>query len=99
MIEGQLSVLHRQLDAFKRSFEYIQDYIGIYGLKMWQEEYSRIINFNVEQECNCFLKRKVLPNASRYYSRAIPIPVFPPVRPVLLQKVNQNSTCVGHFVA
>jgi hypothetical protein len=49
LIDGQLGQLHRQLEAFKRSFEYIQDYIGIYGLKMWHEEYSRIINFNVEQ--------------------------------------------------
>ena len=62
VIDGQLSVLHRQLDAFKKSFEYIQDYIGIYGLKMWQEEYSRIISFNVEQvrilhlqPCPCIL--------------------------------------------
>ncbi len=48
-METQLVVLLRQLSAFKQSFEYIQDYVGIYGLKMWQEEYSRIMNFNVEQ--------------------------------------------------
>jgi hypothetical protein len=137
VIDGQLQQLHRQLDAFKRSFEYIQDYIGIYGLKMWHEEYSRIINFNVEQvrgrtcvharglaflpsraqisrlvaplfhlesvgcasatsacctfdspapppfpphqECNRFLKRKIIPNASRFQSKAIPVPMFAPV--------------------
>ena len=47
------------MDAFKRSFEYIQDYVNIYGLKIWQEEVSRIINYNVEQECNSFLRTKV----------------------------------------
>ena len=47
------------MDAFKRSFEYIQDYVNIYGLKIWQEEVSRIINYNVEQECNSFLCTKV----------------------------------------
>ena len=31
------------------------------------------------QECNRFLKRKILPNASRYHSRAIPIPMFAPI--------------------
>ena len=47
------------MDGFLRSFEYIQDYINIYGLKIWQEEVSRIINYNVEQECNSFLREKV----------------------------------------
>lgn len=31
------------MDGHKRSFEYIQDYIQIYGLKIWQEELTRII--------------------------------------------------------
>lgn len=48
------------MDGFHRSFEYIQDYVNIYGLKIWQEEVSRIINYNVEQECNNFLRTKVL---------------------------------------
>ncbi len=47
------------MDAFKRSFEYIQDYVDMHGLKIWQEEVSRIINYNVEQECNSFLRVKV----------------------------------------
>ena len=47
------------MDAFKRSFEYIQDYVNIQGLKIWQEELSRIVNYNVEQECNSFLRVKV----------------------------------------
>lgn len=47
------------MDGFRRSFEYIQDYVNIYGLKIWQEEVSRIINYNVEQECNSFLRTKV----------------------------------------
>jgi hypothetical protein len=54
------------------------DYINIYGLKIWQEEFSRIINYNVEQECNSFLKRKVFDWQSTYQSVAIPIPKFPP---------------------
>ncbi len=34
--------------GFPRSFEYIQDYIGLPGLKIWQEEFSRIIGFHTE---------------------------------------------------
>lgn len=66
------------LDAYRLSFEYIQDYIGIYGLRMWHEELSRIINYNVEQECNRYLKKKVYDRTSQYQSRAIPIPRFQP---------------------
>ena len=52
--------LAERMSGFRRSFEYIQDYVNIYGLKIWQEEVSRIINYNVEQECNSFLRTKVL---------------------------------------
>ena len=55
----KLDQLGAVMDGFRRSFEYIQDYVNIYGLKIWQEEMSRIINYNVEQECNSFLRTKV----------------------------------------
>ena len=55
----RLESLGETMDGFRRSFEYIQDYVNIYGLKIWQEEVSRIINYNVEQECNSFLRTKV----------------------------------------
>ena len=55
----KLKGLETTMDAYCRSFEYIQDYVNIYGLKIWQEEVSRIINYNIEQECNSFLREKV----------------------------------------
>nr|XP_020670201.1 WASH complex subunit 5 [Pogona vitticeps] len=67
------------MDGFHRSFEYIQDYVNIYGLKIWQEEVSRIINYNVEQECNNFLRTKIQDWQSIYQSTRIPIPKFAPV--------------------
>ncbi|XP_020897630.1 WASH complex subunit 5 [Exaiptasia diaphana] len=75
----KLRELGGKMDGFRRSFEYIQDYINIYGLKIWQEEISRIINYNVEQECNSFLREKVLDWQSIYQSTTIPIPKFPRV--------------------
>lgn len=74
----KLEELGNIMDGFRRSFEYIQDYLNIYGLKIWQEEVSRIISYNVEQECNSFLRHKVLDWQSVHQSRAIPIPKFPP---------------------
>ena len=82
------------MSGFRRSFEYIQDYVNIYGLKIWQEEVSkflvywpvamvtqvsRIINYNVEQECNSFLRQKIYDWQSIYQSSTIPIPRFPRV--------------------
>lgn len=60
----KLKEMAATMDGFYRSFEYIQDYVSIYGLKIWQEEVSRIINYNVEQECNSFLRAKVRLNNS-----------------------------------
>lgn len=78
-LKVKLEVLGTTVDAFCRSFEYIQDYVNIYGLKIWQEEVSRIVNYNVEQECNSFLRTKVLDWQSMYQSATIPIPRFAPV--------------------
>lgn len=75
----RLKELGATMDGFHRSFEYIQDYVSIYGLKIWQEEVSRIINYNVEQECNNFLRTKIQDWQSMYQSTHIPIPKFAPV--------------------
>lgn len=75
--DQRLKHVATQLDGLRRSFQYIQDYVNIYGLKIWQEEFSRIIAYNVEQECNSFLKKKVFSWQSSFQSEAIPIPEFP----------------------
>ena len=77
LLVQKLQSLGEVMDGFRRSFEYIQDYINIGGLKIWQEELARIINFNLEQESNTFLREKVFAWESKYYSKAIPIPQFP----------------------
>lgn len=38
----------------------------------------RIINYNVEKECNTFLRKKVQDWQSEYQNINIPIPIFPP---------------------
>lgn len=55
-----------------------QDYVNINGLKIWQEEVTRIINYNVEQECNGFLRSKIHDWESAYQSRHVPIPYYAP---------------------
>ncbi|KAF0972785.1 hypothetical protein FDP41_009034 [Naegleria fowleri] len=87
--EEKLTKLYSQLDGMLRSFEYIQDYVHVYGLKLWQEEFSRIIMYNVEQECNTYLKRKVFDFQSLYQSEVIPIPRF---RPTLSQQMSDKQS-------
>ncbi|KAG5669731.1 hypothetical protein PVAND_000026 [Polypedilum vanderplanki] len=71
----KLNNLSKIIAGLRSTFEYVQDYLNISGLIIWKEEIMRIINFNVEQECNSFKKKKV--QFSRFQSDSIPIPIFP----------------------
>nr|CCC94820.1 conserved hypothetical protein [Trypanosoma congolense IL3000] len=74
----ELTRLAQKLNGIRASFEYIQDYVNVHGLRIWLEEFSRIVNFNVEMECNAFLQKKLYPWESQYQSESIPIPYFQP---------------------
>eukprot|EP01063_Lacrimia_lanifica_P030284 TRINITY_DN4794_c0_g1_i1.p1 TRINITY_DN4794_c0_g1~~TRINITY_DN4794_c0_g1_i1.p1 ORF type:complete len:1175 (+),score=547.54 TRINITY_DN4794_c0_g1_i1:144-3668(+) len=78
--EQRLHRLAMRLEGIRDSLEYVQDYMNVYGLKIWQEEFERMVNFHVEMEANNYLTKKVLSWESRFQSTAIPIPNnFPPV--------------------
>ncbi|KAL0215921.1 hypothetical protein P9112_008105 [Eukaryota sp. TZLM1-RC] len=83
--------LYNDTHALCSAMEYIQDYLSIYGLKVWQKVISRIIYFHVEQECNLFLRDKVYAWDSKYQSEVAPIPK-------LEQKDPQCETFVGRIV-
>lgn len=67
------------MEGFRKSFEYIQDYINIPGLRLWQEDISRIIKHAIEKEAAGFLKGSG-ESYSQYQSIAVPIPEFPPIQ-------------------
>ena len=76
---AQLSAL---LDGIKRSFQYISDYINLYGLKIWQEEGSEMRNIST----NYFAQ------FNRFYIYLF-IYLFPWQSPVLLTTTsNKNAT-------
>lgn len=62
------------MEGLRKSFEYIQDYVRIQGLRMFQEETARIVGYNVEQECNTFQANHIQDWQSRFQSTAVPIP-------------------------
>jgi len=42
------AVLKRRVESYKYALECIQDYICLAGIKIWVEEFSRIIDVNVQ---------------------------------------------------
>lgn len=47
---GGVGSVGGELGAFRRSFVYVSDYISLPGLRIWQEELSRIFHFCLERE-------------------------------------------------
>ena len=78
-LHQKLNLLNQVIDGFERSFEYIQDYLCIQGLKIFNEELFRVVSLNVERECNLYCKKKVLEFESLYQSKNIPIPIYSPI--------------------
>jgi len=76
---SKIKLISKEMEGFRKSFEYIEDYINIPGLRLWQEEISRIINHAVEKEAAGFLKNAG-DSYNQYQSLAVPIPEFPPVQ-------------------
>ncbi|XP_023167182.1 WASH complex subunit homolog 5 isoform X2 [Drosophila hydei] len=80
LLQEKLQALAKTIEGYRRSFEYIEDYLRVQGLRILLEESQRIINYNVEKECNCFLRNKVQDWQSRFQSQTIPIPSFHPLQ-------------------
>ncbi|KAL7541370.1 hypothetical protein ACHAXR_010852 [Thalassiosira sp. AJA248-18] len=72
-----LSSLSGRLEGFQAALECVEDYVCMHGLKLWHEELSRIMDYNVEQEVNKYLLKKVLDADSKFQSDIVPIPRFP----------------------
>lgn len=45
-----LSSLAGRVEGFQAALECVEDYVCMHGMKLWHEELSRIVNYNVEQE-------------------------------------------------
>lgn len=52
----------------------------------------RIMNYNVEKECNTFLRKKVQDWQSEYQSSNIPLPVYAPTDNISLNFIGRLAT-------
>ena len=57
-LENRLKTLKSQITGLKRSIEYIQDFLNVYGEKIWNEEITRIFEFAVEKEATQLVNKK-----------------------------------------
>lgn len=57
-LEQKLKHLRDRVKGLKRSIDYIQDFLNVYGEKIWSEEMSRIIEFAVEKEATALVSKK-----------------------------------------
>ena len=64
-----------RIDGIRRAVESIQDYIGVSLVRIWGEEYSRIMHFYTEQETRRYTGEKTI---NKYQSKSVPIPRFAP---------------------
>jgi len=71
------SNLARRMEGFRRAIEYIQDFLAIAGLKIFSEETSRVMGYNLEQEVQKYVAKRPLNFQSQYASFDVPIPHYP----------------------
>jgi WASH complex subunit strumpellin len=57
-LESKFRTLRDKITGLKRSIEYIQDFLNVYGEKIWNEELTRIIEFAVEKEATALVNKK-----------------------------------------
>ncbi|GET89819.1 hypothetical protein, conserved [Leishmania tarentolae] len=91
-LDRELVQLGARLRGVRNSFEYIQDFVHVQGLKIWTEEFQRVVRFTLQVECNAFWPKKVYPWNSPYQSTSITIPYFAPAHP------KDAYSFLGHLV-
>ena len=75
-----VSLLVKRLDNLKAALEFSQDYTGLVGSLTWEEELGRIIAFNVEQESNKYMSKRVHHTDSIFQSSLLQIPRYAPTK-------------------
>lgn len=58
-LKSRLAELGAIMEGQRNSFEYVQDYIGINGVKMWKEELKNVIMASVEIECKNVVRKGI----------------------------------------
>ena len=97
--EQILSNLGEELDSIKKALEYIQDMLNIYGLKIWYDEYNKLISSYIDVEWN-FIRSKELPDEALKWAASEIQPTEEKAKVVTRHlKVSENSlTFIGRTI-
>ncbi|XP_065337237.1 WASH complex subunit 5 [Cloeon dipterum] len=72
-LESKLNSLGKAMDGYQRSLGYMQDYVRMNGVQIWQEEMSKLFAYSLEQECaeinSSFSPKTVSPNSVNFIGR------------------------------
>lgn len=99
-VEAQLMRTGENLDSLKCSVEYIQDMVGVYGLKIWYDEYNKLISTYDDIEWN-YIRKKELPDEALKWasSQNQETPSFAAKIKTKNLKVSENSlTFLGRVI-
>ncbi|KAL0230343.1 hypothetical protein PCE1_003904 [Barthelona sp. PCE] len=77
----RFSTVKKELLAIKTSMQYIQDYVNIEGLRLYNEEFERLVIYNVEESAFVFMKKatQFQPNVVFDDFDVNPVPSFEPI--------------------
>ncbi len=85
-----------RLDKLRHALEYVQDFIGIESLKMWNSELSRLILFNVNREGDAKkLLRERLEDEISLENKNLSLVEIPSYEPL----DNENMTFMGRLLS
>ena len=59
--ESLITQVGEELDSLKKAVEYIQDMLNIYGLKIWYDEYNKLVSTYIDIEWN-YVRNRELPD-------------------------------------
>ena len=88
--EGQLQQVAAQAFKLRRSFEHVQDYLGVSAQQLWRQEFGRVVRYLLHMEQHLLLRRRPAPaESSPHHDPSVPIK-FPDI---------SNGSLGGSFIS
>lgn len=99
-VESQLAKVGEKLDSIKCSVEYIQDLVGIYGLKIWYDEYNKLVSTYIDVEWN-YIRRKEFPDEALKWASSQNednLPITSKIKTNKLKVTENSLTFLGRVI-
>ncbi|CAE6954563.1 washc5 [Symbiodinium sp. CCMP2592] len=72
--EAPLQQMAAQAFKLRRSFEHVQDYLGVSAQQLWRQEFGRVVRYLLHMEEHLLLRRRPAPpESSPHHDASVPI--------------------------